>query len=219
MTRIDAELLASTGRVRPRVAIVPTAAWPDGEDAVERCAAQGIEYFRSLGAEVEPVLVRDRGSADDPGFVQAIGEADLVYLAGGSPGYLVRTLVGTAVGQTVAAAHARGAVLAGCAAGAMALAEHAFEGRLPRAPWPLRWLNGLGVVPGVSIVADYDTRSEVFAALIAFQAPRDGVVLGIDAGTVLVGRDGTWQVHGSARVTVWHGRRRERFRAGEVFRL
>ena len=33
------------------------------------------------------------------------------------------------------------------------------------------------------------------------------------------GRDGAWQVHGTGRVTVWRGRRRERFRAGEVFRV
>jgi hypothetical protein len=43
--------------------------------------------------------------------------------------------------------------------------------------------------------------------------------MGIDEETAAVGRDGAWQVHGRARVTVWRGRRRERFRAGEVFRL
>ena len=54
-------------------------------------------------------------------------------------------------------------------------------------------------------------------ALIALQAPRGSVVLGIDEETAVIGRDGTWQVHGASRVTVWRGRRRERYRAGEVF--
>jgi hypothetical protein len=37
--------------------------------------------------------------------------------------------------------------------------------------------------------------------------------------TALVGRDGVWQVHGRSRVTVWHGRRRDRYRAGDTFTL
>jgi cyanophycinase-like exopeptidase len=44
-------------------------------------------------------------------------------------------------------------------------------------------------------------------------------VLGIDEETAVVGRDGSWQVYGRSRVTVWHGRRRDRYRAGEVFRI
>ena len=54
---------------------------------------------------------------------------------------------------------------------------------------------------------------------MALQAPRGSVVVGLDDGTAVVGRDGSWQVHGRARVTVWRGRRRERFRAGEAFRI
>jgi cyanophycinase-like exopeptidase len=59
---------------------------------------------------------------------------------------------------------------------------------------------------------------EAVAALLALQAPKGTAVLGIDEGTAIVGRDGSWQVHGTARVTVWRGRRRERLRAGDVFR-
>jgi cyanophycinase-like exopeptidase len=44
-------------------------------------------------------------------------------------------------------------------------------------------------------------------------------VLGIDEDTAVVGQDGAWQVHGASRVTVWRGRRRERFHAGEAFRI
>ena len=45
------------------------------------------------------------------------------------------------------------------------------------------------------------------------------VVLGIDEETAVVGRDGSWQVHGRSRVTVWRGRHRERYRAGDTFRI
>jgi cyanophycinase len=168
---------------------------------------------------VEPVLVRDRLAADDAAAAQAVGEADLIYLSGGKPAHLFRSLCGSAVGLAIDAAHRRGAVLAGCSAGAMVLADHAFDFRLGLLPWLLRWRPGLRLVPGASVVPHYDAWPEPICALIALQAPRGSVVLGIDEGTALVGRDGSWQVHGRARVTVWRGRHRARYRPGEVFRL
>jgi cyanophycinase len=219
MADVDAGLLASTGVARPRVAVLPTASFPDGEDVFLRWASMGTAHFAGLGAEVEPVLVRDRAAADDPAAAQAIGEADLIYLSGGKPDYLRQALEGSAVGVALAAAHQRGAVLAGCSAGAMILAGHSFEFRMRLVPWPLRWGPGLGFAPGISVVPHYDAWPEPFSALIALQAPRGSVVLGIDEETAVIGRDGSWQVHGAARVTVWRGRHRERFRAGEIFRI
>ena len=219
MAEFDAGLLAATGRARPRVAILPTASYPDGEEVFQRWAAMGVAHFGGLGAEVEPVLVRDRADADDAAAVQAVGEADLIYLSGGKPTHLIRSLAGSAVGRAISMAHGRGAVLVGCSAGAMVLASHAFGYRLGLLPWLLRWRDGLGLVPGAAVMPHYDAWPEPLCALIAFQAPRGSVMLGIDEGTAAVGRDGAWQVHGRSRVTVWRGRHRDRYRAGETFRL
>ena len=219
MAEFDAGLLAATGRVRPRVAIMPTASYPDGEETFTRWATMGVSHFGELGAEVEPVLVRDRAGADDPAAAQAIGEADLIYLSGGRPSYLMSVLDGSAVGQALTEAHHRGALVAGCSAGAMVLAGHAFDFRVRYAPWPLRWRRGLGFVEGASVIPHYDAWPEPMTALIALQAPRGSLVLGIDEETAVVGQDGAWQVHGRSRVTVWRGRRRERYRAGEIFRI
>jgi cyanophycinase len=219
MSEFDAGLLAATGRSRPRVAILPTASYPDGEEVFARWAALGVSHFGELGAEVEPVLVRDRAGADDPAAAQAIGEADLVYLSGGKPAYLLGVIDGSAVGRAIAAAHERGAVMAGCSAGAIVLAGHTFDFRVGLLPWPLRWRAGLGLVPGASVVPHYDAWPEPLSALVALQAPRDTLVLGIDEETAVVGRDGAWQVHGRSRVTVWRGRHRDRYRAGETFRF
>jgi cyanophycinase len=219
MAEIDADLLASTGRSRPRVVILPTASYPDGDDVFQRWAAMGVDHFTALGAEVEPVLVRDREDAEDPANAQAVGEADLVYLSGGKPGYLLSVLRGSAVGRSLVAAHDRGAALAGCSAGAMALAGNAFDFRVRVMPWPLRWSDGLGMASGLAVIPHYDAWPEPLSALIVLQAPRGEVVLGIDEETAAIGRDGAWQVHGKSRVTVWRGRRRERFRAGDAFRL
>lgn len=218
MADIDAGLLAATGRKRPRVAILPTASWPDGEDVFARWASMGVEHFRRLGAEVEPVMVRGREDAGDTVHAQAIGEADLVYLSGGKPGHLSDALDGSPLGDAILAAHLRGAVLAGCSAGAMVLVDRHFELRAGKLIWPARWRDGLGLVPGVAVVPHYDAWPEALSALLVLQSPRTSVVLGIDEETAIIGRGGAWQVHGRSRITVWRGRHRERFRRGEVFR-
>lgn len=219
MEEFDRALLAATGRDRPRVAILPTASYPDGEAVFQRWAAMGVVHFSALGAEVEPVLVRDRAAADDPAASQAVGEADLVYLSGGKPAHLVAALHGTRLGRSVVEANMRGAVLAGCSAGAMALAGHSFSFRASIVPWLLRWQLGLGLAGGTVVVPHYNAWPEPFSAMIALQAPRGSTVLGIDEHTGVVGHDGAWQVHGQSRVTLWRGRHRERFRAGDTFRL
>jgi cyanophycinase len=219
MAELDRWLLAATGRSRPRVVVLPTAAAPDGEEVFRRWASMGVAHFEALGAEVEPALVRTRADASDEACLQAIGEADLVYLSGGKPAYARRILAGTPAGAALVAAAARGAVLAGCSAGAMVLADRQAEFRRGVLPWPLRWSAGLGLVPGVAVLPHYDAWPEALVALMALQAPAGTVVLGIDEDTAAVGRDGSWQVHGRARVTVWRGRRRERYRRGEAFRI
>jgi cyanophycinase len=219
MAEFDLALLAATDRPRPRVAILPTASWPDGDDVYRRWVAMGVEHFTALGAEVEPVLVRDRADAEDPAHAQAIGEADLVYVSGGKPGYLRETLEASRVGRAMLDASRAGAILVGCSAGAMLLGDRQWEFRRRSLPWPLRWRRALGVVPSVAVIPHYDAWPEPVCALMALQAPRGSGVLGIDEETAVVGLDGAWQVHGRGRVTVWRGRRRERFQAGETFRL
>ena len=224
MAEFDRSLLEATGRARPRVVIVPTASAPDGEATFRAWAEMGVEHFGSLGAEVEPVLVRDLAEGHDAAALQAIGEADLVYLSGGHPAFLAGVLLGSPLGRALTEANARGAVVAGCSAGAMAIVGHSMEfRRLPKVrfplPVPLRWPPGLSLVERVAVLPHYDAWPEPFSALMALQAPRGSVVLGIDEDTAVVGRDGGWQVHGAGRVTVWRGRHRERFRRGEAFRL
>jgi cyanophycinase len=219
MAALDRDLLAATGRPRPRVAILPTASAPDGEAVFRRWGEMGEAHFASLGAEVEQVLVRNAEEGSDGAAIQAIGEADLVYLSGGKPAYLAQVLLGCPLGAALRAANARGAVVAGCSAGAMVLAARQADFTRPMLPWPIRWRAGLALVPGIAVLPHYDAWPESMTAMLALQAPRGVVVVGIDEDTAVVGRDGAWQVHGRARVTVWRGRHRERFRRGEAFRL
>lgn len=224
MAEFDRGLLEATGRTRPRVVILPTASAPDGEATFRSWAEMGVEHFSALGAEVEPILVRTAGEGHDPAAIQAIGEADLVYLSGGHPRHLLDVLRGSPLGEALTRANARGATVAGCSAGAMAIVGRTMDVpvipklRMPL-PFPIRWREGLLLVDGVAVLPHYDAWPEALAAFLALQAPRGAVVLGIDEETAVVGRNGAWQVHGPGRVTVWRGRHRERFRKGEAFRL
>src|SRR5829696_4947549 len=151
MAEFDRGLLEATGRSRPRVVILPTASAPDGEQTFLTWAEMGVEHFSALGAEVEPVLVRTVADAHDGAVLQAIGEADVVYLSGGRPRHLIEVLRGSPLGAAVAAANARGAVVAGCSAGAMALVGRTMDFRqVPRLkfplPFPIRWPEGLSLV-------------------------------------------------------------------------
>ncbi len=224
MAEFDRGLLLATGRPRPRVVILPTASAPDGEATFRMWAEMGTEHFAGLGAEVEPVLVRDVPDGYDAAALQAVGEADLVYLSGGHPAHLAQVLLGSPLGAALAMANARGAVVAGCSAGAMAVVALTMDFRVvPRLrlplPFPIRWRAGLGLVAAVAVLPHYDAWPEALSASVALQSPRGSVVLGIDEDTAAFGRDGTWQVHGSGRVTVWRGRHRERFRKGDAFRV
>ena len=65
-----------------------------------------------------------------------------------------------------------------------------FDFRVRVLPLPLRWRPGLGFAPGASVVPHYDAWPEPMSALVALQAPRGSVVLGIDEETAVIGRDG-----------------------------
>lgn len=217
MVEVDRGLLAATGRERPRVAIVPTASWPDGAVVFMRWAAQGEAHFAALGAAPVAVLIGDRASADDPLAVAGIANANLVYLSGGKPGHLLGMLRDSAAGAALREAHARGAVIAGCSAGAMVLGGHQLQVGGRRFPQlPVAWEKGLGLVPGIVVMPHYDAIPETLVAPLVFAAPDGALVVGIDEDTAVVGGNGAWQVHGRGRVTVWRGHRRERYRAGSV---
>ncbi len=218
MLELDRELLAATGRARPRV-VVLGAGHPRSSEATAREVATALAHFAGLGAEVEPIVIPEGATDADDVAVQALGEADAIYLANGRRGRLCDLLSETRLGATFIAAHRRGAVLVGCAAGAEVLAARHAHLRGRFLPWPVAWRPALGLLPDAVVIPGYDAVPEPLVAALALQAPNGAAVLGIDAGTALVGRDGAWQVHGTARVTVWRGRHRRRYRRGDVFRI
>jgi cyanophycinase-like exopeptidase len=217
LAELDRELLAASGAARPRVALLVAGSDSGVGAARELDAAQFP--LRRLGAEVEPVVIPDDALDCDDAALQAIGEADVVYLADGRIGRLSDVIASGRLAERVVDANSRGAVVVGCARAAGLLAARLVEPRAGILPWPVRWRTALGLLPGAIVLPAYDRWPEPVAALLALQAAGRTAVLGIDAEAALVGRDGAWQVHGAARVTVWRGRHRRRYRRGDVFRI
>src|SRR5579863_8944164 len=126
MAPVD-RLLLDRVRGSLRVVVLPTAAAPDGQAVAERWARMGVEHFTRFGVYVEPAMVLTRADAESAAFALQIAAATFVYLSGGNPGYLLKTLRGSACWNAIVRVYQQGGVIAGCSAGAMALAARVFD--------------------------------------------------------------------------------------------
>ncbi len=215
MDPLERRLLAG----RPdRFVQLATAAAHEGVDSLARWHALGLAAAERLGAQQVVLPVVNRVSADDPGLASLIEGAGLVYLSGGNPVFLAATLRGTLVWAAIEAAWRSGAALAGCSAGAMALAASVPDLRHPlRGPTP-----GLGVVPSLVVVPHFDRFAAHLPDLVLGRLTRPGSgvsTVGIDEETALVGGPDEWEVVGSRSVWVLTGSGREEHPAGTRLRL
>lgn len=193
----DVERMLIDGRAA-RYVQLPTAAAPEGEQSLRRWLDLGAAQAARLDVAQVPVLVRDRDEADSPELAALVEGAGLIYLSGGNPSFLAKTLRGTLVWQAILAAWQSGSALAGCSAGAIALTGWVPSIRdLGREPDP-----GLGVLPHLRVLPHFDKMLGWAPDLLtrAVLRPPAGVtVLGIDEDTAVVDLTGvgqTWQVHG-----------------------
>ncbi|MFN8526832.1 MAG: Type 1 glutamine amidotransferase-like domain-containing protein [Chloroflexota bacterium] len=212
MLDVDRALLALVGSARPRVAIVPTAA--GREATVDTWIRDGVRHFGLLGCEAYGVRAIDRRSADGTESVRQIATADVIYLSGGDPGYLVETLRESALWRAITAARARGAILAGSSAGAMA--QGAWTMVRPResgGAWT--WSPALKLLRNVAVVPHYDRFKQRGVDATIADAPSGLTIYGIDEDTVILLAGGAARVLGRGGVTVWHRGAESRHEAGE----
>ncbi|MDQ2964465.1 MAG: Type 1 glutamine amidotransferase-like domain-containing protein, partial [Chloroflexota bacterium] len=148
-------------------------------------------------ARVEAALVVSRDKAEDPALAALLAAADLIYFPGGHPDLIPPMLDGTLAWRSINAALARGAVLAGASAGAMALAEQTWT--------PMGFQPGLKLLPGLIVVphfAMFESNLDAWATAIGeLDAARLGR-LGLDERTGVIstaGAAGPWQVVGEGR--------------------
>ena len=198
MDHVDRFLLALLPG-KPRVVCMPTAAGREGRERIAYWSELGTRHFSRLGAECEPVEVIDRATAMNELLTQRISRANFVYLSGGDPQYLQRTLEGTQAWTAICGVLEKGGLVAGCSAGAMIWGE-----RIPSLkPPPFRWKSGVNAIPGTAIIPHFDDPPGwVLAGFRAINFSRPAFV-GIEGHTALVARDGKLQVVGKGGVTIW----------------
>jgi len=221
MDDVDRYLLANCsadGR-KPRVVCLPTAAGEEGEKSISRWSRMGVEHFTLLGADVQAVPVIDAESANDLNHATAVGDADLIYFSGGHPGYLYRTLKDSLVWQAAQKAWARGAVYAGCSAGAMILGREMPDFRAAG----IRSTAAFAVLPVASIMPHFNAIPLFGKPLVATLRRRllEGeIMIGIDEDTAIVGKlNEDWTVLGKSKAHVFTKNDSQSYSAGEKFTL
>ena len=185
---------------------IPTAA---GQESLER-----LRYWEELGKSQADALgvkqvflpIFDRQEALKGRYLEEISKGALIYMSGGDPHHLARSIGDTPTFEAISAAWRSGSSLAGCSAGAMAMSTYVPHFRLSRhEPTP-----GFGLLPRVRVIPHFDKFFRWIpesAAQRLLQVPEDEVLLGIDELTALVKRSGdlAWSVDGSAAVHVLKG--------------
>jgi len=221
MDDVDRYLLANCGAVdrRPRVVCLPTAAGDEGPKSVSRWSAMGVEHFTRLGADALAVPVINKASANEQAHAAAVENADLIYFSGGDPGYLYRTLKDSLVWQAALKAWGRGAVYAGCSAGAMILGTEMPDFRA----MGIRSMSAFGLIPVSSVMPHFDALPLFGKPLVATLRRRldpHEIMIGIDEDTAIVGRLGEkWTVMGRSRAHVFSRESVHVYAAGESFSL
>ncbi len=221
MDDVDRYLLANCGAVdrRPRVVCLPTAAGREGDASVKRWSRMGVEHFTRLGADVQAVPVIDAESANDLNHASAVEDADLIYFSGGDPGYLHRTMKDSLVWQAAQKAWARGAIYAGCSAGAMILGREIPDFR----SLGMRTYSAFGIVPVAFVMPHFDAIPLFGKPLVSSLRNRlkEGeIMIGVDEDTAIIGKfNEDWTVFGKAKAHVFSKKENKSYSAGEKFSL
>jgi len=220
MNDVDRYLLNSVGGDgrAPRVVCLPTAAGQEGDESVRRWSSMGVEHFTKLGAKVDALPIVDRASADDPQYESILESADLIYFSGGNPVYLFETMNGSRAWNAAQKAWSRGAIYAGCSAGAMILAN-----RLPNfRNLGIGAINGFGIVPADYVMPHFDHAGpfKAFVNVLRTQMKDGQRMIGIDENTALVGKlGGEWKAMGASKVYVMTRKQTKLYAAGEIVLL
>jgi cyanophycinase len=197
----EVETIALAGAVGDgSVAILPTASASEGDRVFDRWGRMGLDHYRRDGvaAAVVPVKTREDAHRDD--VVATVDAASMIYFSGGKPSRLADVLRGSPLLEAILRGLGRGAVYAGCSAGAMVASRvRDADGRRGTS-----WLFGLGLVPNVSFGVHWDRAARIPGAQwwMTSRLPDDSWFVGIDERTAILGDGVTWTVHGVGRVTV-----------------
>jgi cyanophycinase len=209
MEMVDRYLLGLLN-TSPSVICLPTAAGTEGGERISYWMELGKAHFSKLGAEVEALPVIDQPSANKAEFAERISHANFVYLSGGKPDYLYRTLAGSLVWAAITEVLKHAGIVAGCSAGAMIMGE-----RIPGFPHSSQ---GFGLLRRTIIMPHFDEIPKAMINTLHMMVHDEQTLLGIEGNTALVGEVDDWQVVGIGGVVVWNKKEKRRFTNGEKVR-
>ena len=209
MEKVDRLLLDRVGG-SPRVVCLSTAAAPDGPATVAHWNKLGVDHFSKLGAQVEAVQILTHADANNNAFVDKLRAANFVYLSGGKPDYLHKTLADTQAFAALNDLLQRGGVVAGCSAGAMIWGQ-----KIPSFPTILPFRSVFNYLPGAIIMPHFDEFGDRWGSAIKLILG-DSTILGIDGYTALVGHNGAYTSSGLGGVTVWDKKQKMRYTDGQT---
>ena len=198
-----------------------TAAAQQGEEKLQHWHTLGAQAAARLGVEQVVIDVRVRADASRQEFIDAIDGAGVIYLSGGNPKHLARTLIDTPVWQAIHRAWRTGASLAGCSAGAMALC-----GYIPDVLHLKRGgQSGLGVVPTLRALPHFDNYAKWIPDMVMRPLLGDDVtIVGIDELTSLRAEppqdlSERWKFRGVGHGSCWRIEHDRRYRINSPIHL
>jgi cyanophycinase len=196
------------------VAICPAASATEGEEVFGRWSRMGLDHYAEAGVPAAILPVRAPEDAHEATSVTAAEAASIVYFSGGKPTYLAEVLHGSPLLAGIERALDRGAVWAGCSAGAMVVSRARSGGT-----GGMAWRFGLGLVPHVAFGVHWDRVRRVPGAAwwMSSRLPDDTWFVGIDERTAILGDGEGWTVHGLGQVTVRRDGRTATYEAGRSF--
>src|SRR5437899_2169159 len=101
------------------VVILPTASAKEGDAVFDRWGRMGLDHYAEVDLPAEVLPVKRREDAFREKLAERVEGASFVYFSGGKPQHLADVLRDTPLLDAILRAMDRGAVWAGCSAGAM----------------------------------------------------------------------------------------------------
>ncbi|TMK18327.1 MAG: hypothetical protein E6G65_12415 [Actinobacteria bacterium] len=195
------------------VVILPTASATEGDAVFDRWGRMGVDHYAEVGLRAEVLPLKRREDSFREELAERAEGASLVYFSGGKPQHLADVLRDTPLLDAILRAMGRGAVWAGCSAGAMVVSRSRDGAR------GSSWLFGLGLIPHASFGVHWDRAAKIpgLAWWMTSRLPDATSFVGIDERTAILGDGEQWEIFGRGGVDVRGPDRRETFEAGQRF--
>ena len=209
----DRRIIDLAGGERARISIIPAAAAPDNNH--QRAGENGAAWFRQLGAsDVKVLPLIDRSSADENDIITGLQRSTLIYLLGGFPHHLEKSLSGSLSWNALLDVYYSGGVVAGSSAGAMVLCDHYYD------PPSRQVIKGLGLIPGTCFLPHHNDFGKNWVPDLTSLLPKI-VLIGVDEETAILneGSSSEWTVYGKGSVTIYRASSTSIYQNGERFQF